>query len=202
MKRWILFVAGLTILIVLSACGSNGTSESDNNEGANNEQAAEDEGQSTDPDEDEDVIQVELEDSDDAKVGTAILEEEDEGVNIHVEATKLPEGKHGFHIHEKGVCESPDFESAGGHYNPEDTNHGFDDPDGPHAGDLPNLEVDEDGSVYEDFVAEGVTLEEGEDNSLLDGDGTSLVIHADADDNKSQPSGDSGDRIACGVIEE
>src|SRR5699024_2258581 len=131
-----------------------------------------------------------------------MLEEGEEGVNISAEATNLPEGAHGFHIHEKAVCEERDFESAGGHVKPEDTNHGFDDPDRPHAGDLPNLEVGDDGSVDDEFDTEGVTLEKGKDNALVDGNGTALVIHADADDNKSQPSGDAGDRIACGAIEE
>src|SRR5699024_8257994 len=125
----------------------------------------------------DDAVQVQLNNSDGETVGAAMLEEGEDGVNIRVEATNLAEGPHGFHIHEKAVCEEPDFESAGGHFNPEDTNHGFDDPDGPHAGDLPNLEVGEDGSVNEDFGAEGVTLEKGKDNSLLDGNGTALVIH-------------------------
>jgi Cu-Zn family superoxide dismutase len=192
MKRWILFIGLLLSPALLAACGSDGAAD---NEDTDMDASLPDE-------QDENLVETELKDTEGTKVGTAILEEGDGGVTIHVEAANLPEGAHGFHIHEKAVCEQPDFESAGGHFNPADTNHGFDDPDGPHAGDLPNLEVGEDGSVYEDFTAEGVTLEKGEDNSLLDGDGTALVIHADADDNKSQPSGDSGDRIACGVIKE
>lgn len=199
MKRWMLFAGLLVFLIVLTACGNDGADETKDNQDNNANDAAEEENQ--DANKEDEAVQVQLNNGDGETVGTAMLEEGDDGVNIRVEATNLPEGSHGFHIHEKGVCEEPDFESAGGHFNPEDTNHGFDDPDGPHAGDLPNLEVGEDGSVNEDFVAEGVTLEKGKDNSLLDGDGTSLVIHADADDNKSQPSGDSGDRIACGAIE-
>lgn len=194
-----LFAGLLVFLIVLTACGNDGADETKDNQDNNANDAAEEENQ--DANKEDEAVQVQLNNGDGETVGTAMLEEGDDGVNIRVEATNLPEGSHGFHIHEKGVCEEPDFESAGGHFNPEDTNHGFDDPDGPHAGDLPNLEVGEDGSVNEDFVAEGVTLEKGKDNSLLDGDGTSLVIHADADDNKSQPSGDSGDRIACGAIE-
>jgi len=200
MKRWMLFAGLLVFLIVLAACGNDGADETKDNQDNNADDAVEEENQEAKTE--DEAVQVQLNNSDGETVGTAMLEEGEDGVNIRVEATNLPEGPHGFHIHEKAVCEEPDFESAGGHFNPEDTNHGFDDPDGPHAGDLPNLEVGEDGSVNEDFVVEGVTLEKGKDNSLLDGDGTSLVIHADADDNKSQPSGDAGDRIACGAIEE
>src|SRR5699024_7499207 len=101
-----------------------------------------------------------------------------------------------------GACETPDFESAGDHYNPTDANHGFDDPDGPHAGDLENIEVSEDGTVSAERTADMVTLEEGQDNTLFTEDGTALVIHSEADDYESQPSGDAGDRIACGVIEQ
>lgn len=200
MKRWILFAAMIVFLVALTACGNN--DDTKDNQETNEDKDTGMEAEDSNDDPDNDMIQVELKDSDGKKVGTAMLEDGDKGVNVHLEATNLTEGEHGFHFHEKAACEEPDFESAGGHFNPEDTNHGFDDPDGPHAGDLPNIEVEEDGSVNEDFVAEGVTLEKGKENSLLDDDGTALVIHAEADDNKSQPSGDSGDRIACGVIEE
>ena len=104
-------------------------------------------------------------------------------------------------VDEVGKCELPDFESAGGHFNPTDASHGLDHDEGPHAGDLPNLEVGEDGLVDEEIIAENVTLKSGEENSLLQEGGTALVIHAEADDGTSQPSGDSGDRIICGVIQ-
>ena len=120
---------------------------------------------------------------------------------IKVNAKDLPEGPHGFHFHEVGNCEVPDFESAGGHFNPTEADHGLEQDNGPHAGDLPNLEVGEDGIVDEEFVAEHVTLKTGEVNSLLQEGGTALVIHAEADDGTTQPSGNSGDRIVCGVIE-
>ena len=113
----------------------------------------------------------------------------------------LTEGTHGFHFHEKGVCEAPDFESAGGHFNPTGASHGLGHEDGPHAGDLPNLEVGPDGTVKEEFFVENLTLKAGEENSLFQDDGTALVIHAEEDDGTTQPSGDSGDRIACGVVE-
>lgn len=146
------------------------------------------------------IIHVDMLDTAGKKIGTASLEELDSGVKITITASNLSKGTHGFHIHEKGLCEPPGFESAGGHFNPEHSTHGFNNPGGPHAGDLPNLEVGEDGSVTESFIAELVTLKKGESNSLLREGGTSLMIHADPDDNISQPAGDSGARIACGVI--
>src|SRR5690625_5444122 len=84
-------------------------------------------------------------------------------------------------MHEKGVCEEPDFETAGGHFNPENREHGFDNPEGPHAGDLPNIEVDEDGKVEDDIVTELVTLQKGQENSIICEGGTSLINHADPD---------------------
>ena len=98
------------------------------------------------------------------------------------------------------MCEGPDFESAGGHFNPADAMHGMDNPDGPHAGDLPNIEASSDGTASQEFTAENVTLAIGEENSLLKEGGTALVIHAAEDDQTTDPSGDSGDRIACGVV--
>src|SRR5690625_287546 len=140
--------------------------------------------------------------TDGANIGVATLTQEADGVNVAIDVSGLSKGTHGFHIHEKGMCEPPTFESAGEHFNPTDMAHGFDNPEGPHAGDLPNLEVSEDGKVQESFVNEMVTLIKDHPNSLLSEGGTSLVIHAEPDDNISQPSGDSGARIACGVIGE
>lgn len=146
------------------------------------------------------VIEVDLKSNKGERVGVAELTEQNNGVNIEIEVWNLPEGSHGFHIHEKGMCEEPSFESAGAHFNPTNAKHGFDHPEGPHAGDLPNLEVDEDGRAKESFLATMVTLKKGEENSLLHEGGTSLIIHADPDDYISQPAGDAGERIACGVI--
>lgn len=134
-----------------------------------------------------------------ATVGSATLTEGSGGVTIAVEASKLPPGSHGFHIHEAGKCDPPDFKSAKGHFNPTGKKHGLQNPEGPHAGDLPNLEVGADGTAKAEVVAAGVTLKNGK-NSLFQRGGTALVIHAGPDDEKSDPSGNSGARIACGVI--
>lgn len=134
------------------------------------------------------------------RTGVASLEQTEEAVVIHLDAWNLPEGVHGIHIHEKGQCTPPDFESAGGHFNPTEAKHGFDHPEGPHAGDLLNIEVNEEGWVKEELQATMVTLEEGAINSLFQKEGTALVIHAKPDDYISQPAGDAGERIACGPI--
>ncbi|RAU94036.1 superoxide dismutase family protein [Paenibacillus sp. YN15] len=144
---------------------------------------------------------VELIGSSGEKIGQAELTEMSRGVHIKVEASNLVPGKHGFHIHESGKCEPPDFASAGSHFNPMNKQHGFDNPNGPHAGDLPNLFVGTDGTVKAEMVAKHVTLAEGHPNSLIRPGGTSLVIHEKPDDYKTDPSGNSSKRIACGRIQ-
>ena len=136
------------------------------------------------------------------KIGTAKISASGKGVKIAVAVSQLTPGEHGIHIHTVGKCEAPGFTSAGGHFNPTSAHHGAQntqDPH-PHLGDLMNLTVGQDGSAKASLVANGVTLGDGA-NSLFHEGGTSLVIHAKADDMKSDPSGNSGDRIACGVIE-
>ncbi|MBM7702178.1 superoxide dismutase family protein [Metabacillus iocasae] len=134
-------------------------------------------------------------------IGEARLTQQENGVKIKVTAKSLPPGRHGFHIHDVGKCEQPDFQSASGHFNPFDRQHGVKNPKGPHAGDLPNIEVGKDGKVNTEVFASLVTLQEGKQNSLLDMDGTSLIIHEKPDDYITDPSGNAGERIACGAIQ-
>jgi Cu-Zn family superoxide dismutase len=117
---------------------------------------------------------------------------------ITLELTAAPPGAHGFHIHTTGKCEPPKFESAGGHFNPDESKHGFLNPEGPHAGDMPNIHVPESGKLTVEVLNTLVTV--GGENALLDEDGAALVLHADPDDYKSDPAGHAGGRIACGVI--
>jgi Cu-Zn family superoxide dismutase len=133
------------------------------------------------------------------KVGEATLTETAQGVKIDLRVENLPSGVHAFHIHEKGDCHGPDFMSAGGHFNPFGKHHGLKNPQGPHAGDLPNLTVGPDGRGSLTTVAKLVTLKEGK-NSLLAPGGTSLMIHEKADDDMTDPAGNAGARIACGPI--
>ena len=134
------------------------------------------------------------------KVGTATLTPVAGGVRIEFNVTQLPAGTHALHIHTTGRCEGPDFMSAGGHYNPAMRQHGKDNPMGAHAGDLPNFDVDAQGRGRGTITAMGVTLGEGS-NSLFHPGGTALMIHAAADDYKTDPTGNAGARLACGIIQ-
>ncbi len=133
-------------------------------------------------------------------VATATFATVPGGVEVTVVASRLAPGAHGFHVHAAGKCEGPDFKSAGGHFNPSDRKHGLENPAGPHAGDMPNLVVGADGKGTATAKLAGVTLESGPASLFHEG-GTALVVHADADDMKTDPSGNSGARIACGVVE-
>ena len=117
------------------------------------------------------------------------------GVTFRIEATGLPHGVHGVHVHAMGRCDPPDFTSAGSHWNPLGKKHGVNNPAGPHAGDLPNVEVAANGVLGSTVVLPGASMA-----SLLDADGAALVIHAAPDDYMTDPSGNSGARIACAVI--
>lgn len=133
------------------------------------------------------------------KVGEAQLEETSQGVKITLKVENLPPGVHAFHIHEKGLCDPPDFKTAGGHFNPFGKKHGLKNPQGPHAGDLPNLVVGADGKETYETIATQVTLKSGK-NSLFQAGGTSLVIHEGPDDYITDPAGHAGARIGCGVV--
>lgn len=193
MKHWLFLLSLAALVIILTAYGETG-----NNSNSNNQDSANQENEQ----ENNEEVEVDLQSDEEESVGTATLTEEEEGVNVLLEGENLSKGTHAFHIHEEGQCEAPDFDSAGDHFNPEDKDHGFDTEDGPHAGDMPNIAVGRDGNVQQSFLARSVTLEEDENNSLLDDEGTSLIIHEEADDGESQPAGDAGDKMACGVIEE
>jgi Cu-Zn family superoxide dismutase len=142
---------------------------------------------------------AELRNAEGEVVATATFTQAEQGVKIALEAIQLSGGDHAFHIHGVGQCEPPDFSSAGPHFNPFGKKHGVKNPEGAHAGDLPNLVVGPDGTGQLEVVASDVTLREGE-NSLFHPEGTALVIHASPDDDATDPAGNAGARIACGVI--
>lgn len=137
-----------------------------------------------------------------AQIGTAKVTATPKGVKVVVTVSELTPGEHGIHIHNVGKCEGPAFTSAGGHFNPTSAHHGIHNTQEPrpHVGDLANLVVDQNGNAKASFMVEGATLGDGA-NSLFHEGGTSLVIHAKPDDLMSDPSGNSGDRLACGAIE-
>ena len=132
-------------------------------------------------------------------VGEAQLQETPHGVLLQLALKDIPAGRHALHVHGAGKCEAPAFTTAGGHYAPDGRKHGLQSPEGPHTGDLPNIDVPASKAlVTEQFVAH-VTLKPGP-RSLLDADGSAIVVHAGPDDHRTDPAGDAGGRIACGVI--
>lgn len=131
----------------------------------------------------------------------------DLGAELQVSAQGLPPGVHGMHLHSVGLCEGPSFESAGPHWNPTNAKHGLQNPEGPHFGDLPNITVGPDGRFLGNVTIQGSYLKEsrlkaGPGQSIIDADGVALIIHALPDDNRTDPAGNSGGRIACAAITE
>lgn len=171
----------MSSVIILSACGKNGAKlpvSGDNGK----------------------AIKVSIVNTEGNDIGQAVLTEAADGLTFKIKAEGLPPGEHGIHVHEKGECTPPSFESAGSHFNPTDKEHGFNNLKGFHLGDLPNVEVGPDGRLEAVVTTAELTLKPSQQNSILDNDGSALVIHEKADDYKTDPSGNSGDRIACGVI--
>lgn len=143
---------------------------------------------------------AELVDVDGVIVGVATFEVVPEGVlvAVNVDGLEGSEGEHGIHIHQTGSC-TPDFSAAGGHFNPSGAQHGLDNPEGAHSGDMPNLQLNADGTATYESINEQISLG-SDDLSLFDDDGSAIIIHAGPDDQVTDPTGNSGDRIACGII--
>lgn len=182
MKKFILIVA---TLLVVAGCSSSKEKETMTTVSGEKSQSA----------------TAKFINSDGKDVGTANLSEDENGVKISLKLHDLTPGEHGIHIHEVGICEKPKFETAGAHFNPTQKEHGYYNPKGYHLGDLPNLKVETDGTVDVEFTTKAFSLKTGVANSLFDSNGSAFIVHADKDDYKTDPSGNSGGRIACGVIE-
>lgn len=131
--------------------------------------------------------------------GLATFKQADDGIRVTLKGIGLPAGVHAVHLHTTGSCTGPDFTSAGGHWNPGNKQHGHDNPAGAHMGDMPNVTAAADGTATLEAVVKGARLKDGA-HPLLDTDGGAIIIHAAADDYKSDPTGNAGGRLACGVV--
>ncbi len=180
MKKYYL----LSSLLMLSACNSQ-------------ENAPASEAEQSDS---FDMLRADIKNSDGESIGEALLSNSNDSLFLDLTVSSIAPGSHGFHIHTIGACEAPDFKSAGGHWNPTDAEHGIENPNGFHAGDLPNLDADNNGNASLVQLALG-DIASGAADTLTDEDGGAIVIHADADDLSSDPAGNAGPRVACGVFE-
>jgi Cu-Zn family superoxide dismutase len=148
-------------------------------------------------------IKVQIKSSSGQDVGSATFKTVKNGVKVKIDLKNLPFGPHGVHIHQNAVCDAPDFKGAGGHFNPDGKQHGFNNPMGHHNGDLPlSVDVGEDHTGSATFLLTRVSLDPSAADSLFANGGTSIVVHEKGDDEKTDPSGASGNRIACGVIKQ
>jgi len=182
--RTVLTATSLTLGLALAACSNDAEAPAAQDEPERAYMAA-DSAPAT--------AQALLKTADGKDAGSVTATQEDGGIRLAINATGMSAGEHGIHVHMTGKCDGPKFVSAGGHWNPMGAKHGLNNPQGQHSGDMPNLVVASDGSGRMDYL-----LDEAQLDQMLDADGAALVIHAKADDQKTDPSGDSGDRLACG----
>ncbi len=184
--RSITITTGAILTLALAACGSS-------NEGAQDETTDTAATESAAPM----MAVATLQTADGQPAGMATATASGDQVLISLQVQNLPAGEHGVHVHTTGSCEAPTFESAGPHWNPGNQTHGLEAPEGQHAGDMPNLTVAEDGTGTLEYTLGGGATFEG----LMDADGSAFMVHAGPDDQMTDPSGNSGDRIACGVFQ-
>jgi Cu-Zn family superoxide dismutase len=145
------------------------------------------------------IAKATMKDTSGKEVGQAELVQTPHGVLVKLSLKGAVSGEHAFHVHAIGKCEPP-FTSAGGHFNPGAKKHGMEAAEGAHAGDMPNLHIPTSGDLVVEIANPMISLVKGQPNSVFDADGSALIIHAGVDDYKSDPTGNAGDRIACGVI--